>query len=167
MSAVAEQRTAAFATEFNERYIAWTNQLQTGSVGQGQAAVEDTLRRWRQYNAELLAQTDSVLSNNNQITSLADLISQVNEQRSMLAKLQGEASTRTDQANVLNPRIKNSPYTNILGLRRVFRVSTWNWILALSVLFGLLALLALVFLVYRVVVTGELVVPKLIMGTHR
>jgi len=165
MSAVAEQRSAAFATEFNERYIAWTNQLQTGSVGQGQAAVEDTLRRWRQYNAELLAQTDSVLSNNNQLTSLADLISQVNEQRSMLTKLQGEASTRTDQANV--PRIINSPYTNILGLRRVFRPSTWNWILAMSVIFGFLALFALVFLVYRVVVTGELVVPKLIMGTQR
>lgn len=150
--------------EFNEKYTAWVNNVQAGNPGQSQAAVEDVLRRWRQYSEELRAQSETVMSNEGVMDALAMLVSQVADEKSTLAKLQSEAVTRTDQADTLNPKTRPSPYTNILGLQRTFRGPTRTGVLIASIVFGVLALAVLGFLTYRVVVTGEIVKPGFIMA---
>jgi hypothetical protein len=48
--------------------------------------------------------------------------------------------TRDEQAYSVNPKITNSPYVNILGLRRSFRDTTQTGLIVASTLFGILAL---------------------------
>lgn len=155
MAAATEMRILGFIAEFNEKYTAWVNNVQAGTPGQSQAAVEDVLRRWRQYSEELRAQSETIMNNEGVMDALAMLVTQVAEEKTTLAKLQSEAITRTDQANTLNPKNVPSPYTNILGLQRTFRGSTRNGILIASIVFGVLALAVVSFLGYRVVISGE------------
>ena len=143
-----QSRIDGYADEFNTTYTAWTNAIQAAAgAGAGkatassqQAAVDDVLRRWRQFTNELKAQSGTVLNNEASMGQLEQLLAQVAEERLTLATLRGEAVTRTDQADSLQPRIRDSPYTNILGLRRVFRPETWNALLGATILFGILAL---------------------------
>jgi hypothetical protein len=155
----AEKQADGFDTEFNEKWEAWRNAVQSGKPNSGQAAVEDVVRRWQQSLNVLKAQSDSVMSNDTVMDELGQLAVQLAEQKATLRKLRSEAGTRADQADSLNPKIRSSPYTNLLGLDRVFRDSTRHGILIASVVFGLLALGSLGFLVYSVVNQGALVVP--------
>ena len=152
----AEKTRMDYTTEFSDKLGAWINAVKSGVEGNGLAAVEDVLRRWRQSVAQLQSQSDVILSNDNIMEELSTLASQVASEKATLAKLKGEAVTRTDQADSVNPKIRGSPYTNILGLQRQFRSSTRFAILIASIVFGVLALCVLGFLVYRVVQTGSL-----------
>lgn len=164
MAAAAETRIGQFMSEFNEKYMAWKNGVQSGMPGQNQAAVEDVLRRWRQYSEELRAQSETIMSNDGIMDALSMLVTQVADEKSTLIKLQSEAITRTDQADTLNPKTRPSPYTNVLGLQRTFRSPTRIGILIASIVFGILALAVLSVLVYRVVVSGTAVRPGFVMA---
>lgn len=148
----AEQRSAAFRAEYAEKMEAWKNSTLSVDprAAANQAAVADVLDRWQKSLNSLQAQSDHIASNENLMDSLGQLATQVAEEKVTLQKLRGEAGTRSDQADSVNPKVRGSPYTNILWLNRTFRDSTRSGILAASIVFGTLSLGALGYLVYSV-----------------
>lgn len=149
----AETKVASFVNEFNAAYTTWSNavQAQSRQSPAAQAATEDVLHRWRQYNEVLKDLTVLGMNDTSTMSGLAQSVAQVTEERSILSKLRGEVVTRTDQADSLDARISNSPYTNILGLQRTFRPATWNALLAAAILFGTLTLVLVGLLIWAVI----------------
>ena len=146
----AEQRATAFAAEYSDAQTAWLNAIRSGaSPVAAKGRVDDVVKRWQKSVSDLENQSDVIMSDQNTMDSLGQLATQLAEEKATLSKLRGEAVTRSDQADSVNPKTKASPYTNILGLRRTFRESTRFGILIASILFGVLALGALGFLGYR------------------
>lgn len=142
--------------EFGATYVGWRNGIQAGAPAQGLAATEEVLRRWRKHVEELRARSEQMLAAGEQMDSLQTLARQIADERGTLKELRGEAGTRAGQAGSVNPKITASPYVNILGLQRTFRQSTRDTLLGLSIAFGVLALGALGYLTYQVVVSGEI-----------
>jgi hypothetical protein len=151
----AQKQISEFLVEYQNTMDLWKNSVQAGQSTQGEAAVQDVLRRWRQFTTNLQEQSTSATTNQSIMDILGQLVSDVGEQKQILAELESEAITRVDQADSLNPKVRNSPYTNILGLNRTFRESTRMAILIASVVFGVLALATLGFLVYQMIVNGS------------
>ena len=146
----AEARAASFATEYDDASTAWLNAIRSGaSPVAAKGRVDDVITRWQASVSALENQSDVIMSDQGTMDSLGQLATQLAEEKAVLAKLRGEAVTRGDQADSVNPKTRASPYTNILGLRRTFRESTRFGILIASILFGILALGALGFLGYR------------------
>ena len=143
----AQQVADNFASEYGVAVDAWTVALRSG--GNAVAAkrrVTDLVDRWRQSVNDLEQQSDGIMSDQTAMDQLGQLATQVAQERGTLAKLRSEASSRSVQSDSVNPKAKTSPYTNILGLRRTFRESTRLGILIASLVFGVLALVALGFL---------------------
>lgn len=153
----AQKRVGEFIAEYAATMEQWRNSVQAGQASQGEAAVQDVLRRWRQFTLDLQAQSAAATANQGVMDILGQLVNDVSEQKKILAELEAEAATRVDQADSLNPKVRASPYTNILGLQRTFRDSTRTIILIVSIVFGALALAALGFLIYRMMTEGSLV----------
>jgi hypothetical protein len=151
----AQKKISEFLVEYQNTMDLWKNSVQAGQSTQGEAAVQDVLRRWRQFTTNLQEQSAAATANQSVMDILGQLVSDVGEQKQILAELESEAVTRVDQADSLNPKVRNSPYTNILGLNRTFRESTRIAILIASVIFGVLALSALGFLIYQMMVHGS------------
>ena len=91
------------------------------------------------------------LSDQGVMDMLGAMVAEVEEQKQILESLQSEAGTRGGQADSLNPKVRPSPYTNILGLQRTFRTGTRTGILILSIVIGALSLATLGYLVYNVI----------------
>jgi septal ring factor EnvC (AmiA/AmiB activator) len=160
MSWTQAQQDAAVATmmshieETNTAFEAWYNGLQGGQPAQTQAALEDVLRRWRASIQQLRATSDTLMASEGELDAMQQMIKEVEDQKSLLAKLQSENGTRVDQAVSVNPKITASPYTNLLFLQRTFRPSTRMGILIATIVFAVLALAVVGFIVYRFVVLG-------------
>jgi len=150
MQSAAEMRIELdkFSNEFAARMADWENGLRAGQTGQWQAAVEDTLRRWRAKVDGLRTQSQMLDATNHEITDLERKIGEIMQAQTDLATLRAQAATREGQAGSLNPKVVPSPYTNILGLQRTFRDSTRFTILILSILFGIVAIGLLGWLTY-------------------
>jgi hypothetical protein len=145
----AQQVADNFASEYASAVDAWTVALRSGGNAiAAKGRVTDIVTRWRQSVNDLEQQSDAVMSDQTAMDQLGQLATQVAQERATLAKLQSEAGSRNVQADSVNPKAKTSPYTNILGLRRTFRESTRLGILIASLVFGVLALVALGFLGY-------------------
>lgn len=152
------QKLDEFSAEFAEAQEGWRNAIAAGTgAAIAQTRTEDVLRRWRAFTNNLERQTESVIAQEGIMQQLSDLMTEAEEQRSVLARLQSEAGTRTDQADSLNPKVRSSPYTNIMGLQRTFRSGTRTAILIAAVVFAVLAAAVLAYLVWRVVSGGALV----------
>jgi hypothetical protein len=146
----AQQKAASFASEYNDALAAWLNALRSGANAvAAKGRVVDVVTRWQKSVSDLEHQSDMLMSNDSAMDSLGQLATQLAEEKATLAKLRGEAVTRGNQADSVNPKAKPSPYTNILGLRRMFRDSTRTSILIASIVFGVLALGAIGFVGYR------------------
>jgi hypothetical protein len=158
-----EQQNAADAaiTGYIEEYVGklfeWGSAAQSGNAAQGQAAIEDVLRRWRGYTETLQAQALHSVDESQTMDKLHEVVSSMNDERALLNKLRSEAGTRVEQADSVNPKVTESPYVNILKMQRTFTGATRTGILIASVVIGLIALGALGFLVYRVASTGAIV----------
>lgn len=161
MSWTSDEQTAEqaqfdnYMEEFGKTFGGWRDGIQAGSPAQGQAATEEVLRRWRKHVEELRARSEQMLAAGEQMDTLQTLARQVADERATLKELRGEAGTRAGQAGSVNPKVKPSPYVNILGLQRTFRQSTRDILLGLSIAFGVLAIGTLGFLVYQVVSSGQ------------
>jgi hypothetical protein len=151
---MAEAELAAYMVEFDGTYMNWLNGIKAGNAAQGKAAVEEILRRWRGSVENLRQRSERFAESDTAIQHLHQRVVELGEQRVVLRRLQSEAGTRADQADSLNPKVRPSPFTNILGLQRTFRDSTRKSILGASIVFGIFAVLLLAFLIYRVV-TGS------------
>jgi hypothetical protein len=145
----AQQVADNFATEYASAVDAWTVALRSGgNAVAAKGRVTDLVTRWRKSVNDLEQQSDVIMSDQTVMDQLGQLATQVAQERGTLAKLRSEAGSRSVQADSVNPKEKTSPYTNILGLRRTFRESTRLGILIASLVFGVLALVALGFLGY-------------------
>jgi hypothetical protein len=154
LHSAAEQELNGFAAEFADAMTAWTSAAAAGNSDQGQARVDDVLRRWRDFTGRL--QTGSLLAaaNGNVMERLTSRLTEVSELRDTLAGLEARVVTRTEQSESVNPKIRPSPYVNILGLQRTFRESTRNGLLIASIVIGVIALAVLGVLVWQFV-TGS------------
>jgi hypothetical protein len=153
----AQKRVADFIAEYSSTVEQWRNSVQAGQATQGEAAVQDVLRRWRQFTLDLQEQSAAATANQGTMDLLGKMVTEVTEHKKILAELESEAATRVDQADSLNPKVRASPYTNILGLQRTFRDSTRTAILIISIVFGVLALATMAYLIYRMMAEGSLV----------
>ena len=136
-----ESRAASFHQQYQAAMQAWGNAIQSGgNTVVAKAAVEGIRDNWQQFLNQLQTQSDLLYSSENVMESLGSLASQIADEKALLARLRNQAITRGDQADSVNPKIRPSPYTNLLGLHRVFRDSTRFGILAATILFGLGAL---------------------------
>ena len=136
----AQARLNGIAQEYQTALAAWQNGVQAGNPAQYEAQVQDILRRWRQFTNDLQAQSEAATANQGVMDILGQLVAEVGDQQQVLARLRSEAGTRADQADSLNPKVRPSPYTNILGLQRTFRESTRTAIFWIAVAFGALTL---------------------------
>jgi len=146
-----------FDAEFATRMSEWENALKAGKSGQWQAAAEDTLRRWREQMQRIRSSSQMLESQESPLDELERLISQIMEEKGEVQKLGQRASTRATQADSLNPKVRPSPYVNILGLQRTFRDSTRLAIIIISGIFGALALAVLTLIVLAVIPAGGFV----------
>ena len=155
-----QERAAAEANEyrvgFNQKFADWENAIRSGkpAFGTEHAALKEFLRRWHQSLEHLKSQSDAITSNDSVMDELGQLVTRLAEDKALFDKLSTEAGTRTDQADSVNPKVRPSPYTNILGLNRIFRQSAQFGIMIASIVFGILALAVLGYIVYIVRTTG-------------
>jgi hypothetical protein len=165
MSWTPAQQAAATTTmmnyiaQVNQQFEAWIQALQSGTQDQSKAALEETLRQWRASIQQLRATSDSLTMSEGELEQLNTLIREVVDLQSVLNKLRSEAGTRADQANSVNPKVRASPYTNLLGLQRTFRPSARTGLLITTIVLAVLALAILGFIVYRVVAKGSAAAP--------
>ena len=145
----AQETSYRLQDEYNKAMAAWKN-MALGGGSQGQAVVDDVLRRWRQHLEALKQQSDNVMGNETVIDNLGRLATQLAEEKETLTRLRNEELTRSDQASSVNPKIRGSPYTNILGLQRTFRPSTRTAIVIVSIIFCVMALCAIAFFVFQI-----------------
>ena len=164
--AKAEAEAAENLQDARAKYEEWQNAIRSGKAifGTEHAALKESLRLWNTRIDHLKSRSDAITSNESVMDGLGQLVSKLAEDRTIFNTLTEEAATRTDQANSVNPKIRQSPYTNILGLNRIFRPSTQFGILIASIVFGILALIALGYLVYIVSFTGKVVYDSPIQG---
>ena len=147
--AAAQVAADAFASQYADALDAWKIALQTGgNAVAAKGRVTDVVERWRTSVNSLEQQSDVIMSDQTAMDQLGQLATQVAEERATLTKLRIEAGTRSDQADSVNPKARTSPYTNILGLRRVFRESTRLTLLIITIIFGSLAFGLLCFLAF-------------------
>jgi len=151
--AEAKAQQANFEREFQAAVANWSNLVQSGgNSAQGQTAAEDVLRRWRAHNEMLRDRAKaSSQGEGTSLDVLYTLIGEMEEQKAVLTKLQSRAGSATEQASSVNPKVRSSPYTNLLGLDRVFRPSTRTNILIATIIFAVLALGILSWVVYRMI----------------
>lgn len=162
--AAALTRYEEFLADFTLNYTAWKNGLQSSNPAQYQAATEAVVRSWRDYVNELRDSSSQMRQNEGQLDFLGQLMTDMAEQKRILARLRSEAGTRTDQADSINPKSQPSPYTNILGLQRTFRPSVREGIFYATIVFSVLALALVAYLGYQVVVSGQIARPGYLTG---
>jgi hypothetical protein len=152
--AQAEMDTMTFAGEFHVAYELLKEKISTGASDDEVMAlfiaVSEVLRRWRAHSDSL--QTE--VMDPAYLDELQRNLVELGDQRGILARLESEAGTRTDQAASVNPKVTQSPYTNILGLQRIFRAETRTGLLVAGIVFAVLAVAGLAFLVVRFVMGG-------------
>jgi hypothetical protein len=159
---------ADFERQYNEAMTRWTTDLQTGvpSVEGSKQALDRVMTSWRQYMYELMDSTKTMTSDTSSVDKLTQLASELGTTKAELASLQSKGITRSGQTDSVNPKVKQSPYTNILGLRRMFREPTRWFILIASIVFGVLAVSALGFLGYQMATVG-IINPSFITGSQQ
>lgn len=123
---------------------------------------QETLSQFRATVNSMLETADNTANSGSVMDRLNQMVETLSQEKQILARLQSEAGTRVDQADSLNPKVRPSPYVNILGLERTFRDSTRIGILIAGIVFGVLALAAMGFLIYQVVASGESTAAPLI-----
>lgn len=156
-----EAKAAEFQREYAAALEAWRSSLLSGQGAQnGAARTKDVVFRWQSFVNTLQANSSAMLSSENTMESLGLLASQISDEKAHLARLRNKATTRLDQADSVNPKIRGSPYTNILGLHRTFRESTRFGLLMASIAFGVGALGAVGVFVADVFVSGHPVLPQ-------
>jgi hypothetical protein len=152
-SDTAEAQSDAFKQQFQTEFEAWRNGIQAGQPAQYEASVTAILDKWWALTNQLSAQVENDQEGSS--TDIAYLVKELETQKQVLADIQSEAVTRGDQADSVNPKSKPSPYTNLLGLQRTFRESTRSNIFVATMIFAVLALVAIAALTFSVVTGGE------------
>ena len=150
------QLTAAWVVWSEAIINAARDPTQASAAAQAETKVRNFIEQWRGYVNDMRDAVDQQGDHGGSIDELNRLLEQIEEEKQTLKKLRSEAGTRTDQADSLNPKIRPSPYTNILGLNRTFRESTRTTILWIAIVLGILAIGVLIFLIVRIQTSGTI-----------
>jgi phage-related minor tail protein len=131
--------TQSRVNDFERDYTLYHTAATTPGLTQASAtaSLQKLLSDWK------LAVENTIANNQNDMTSISQKAAILAEQKQILKELKSKQITRDEQASSVNPKITQSPYVNILGLRRNFRYSTRVGLIEASVAFGALALGAL------------------------
>lgn len=160
----AKAQLTQMAADYEAAYSAWQGALASSSseasTGTLKLAVQQSLDKWRTYVERLRGRSDAIVANEGIMNRLFVLATDAKEQEDVLASLRSEAITRTDQAYTVNPKTRQTPYTNILGLRRIFRESTRSVIFYLSIVFAVLAIATVGYLAFAVYSAGGVVAEQ-------
>ena len=148
----------SLVSEYSEAYTIWTNTIKDSArdpslqpeANKAAAQVSSILQKMRIFVRDLQRASSDAISQGDVLQKINDLATQIAEEKIELAKLLAVSGTRDEQSHSLNPRSTPSPYTNILGLNRVFRDSTRFTIMILSVLFGAFSLGLIIYLMYKI-----------------
>jgi|LauGreDrversion4_1035100.scaffolds.fasta_scaffold02520_4 hypothetical protein len=123
------------------------------AVGPAKTAVDLILSNWRK---EVRSLSDINTNDSNALDELSRLSSQVATERDNLRQLISKQGTRIQQVGSVNPKVTESPYVNIIGLRRNFRKSTKVGLIVASGVFGVLALGLLGYIGYKAIPTQSM-----------
>lgn len=155
-------------TDYNTAYSQWQGALASGSsdvsVATLKLRVQQSLEKWRAFVEQLRGRSDAIVANEGTMNRLFALVTEAKDQEDILDSLRGEAVTRADQAYTVNPKTRQTPYSNILGLRRVFRESTRSLIFYLSIVFAVLAVAVIGYVAYAIYSAGGTVVESAYRG---
>jgi hypothetical protein len=135
-------QAAYFTDNFNTTMAQIRDEIKASGAPVSIEPLGDLMRRWSVFVNTLQTDSDTIASNENAMESLSLLAAQNADYKAQLSELRNQALTRSDQADSVNPKIRSSPYTNLLGLHRVFRDSTRFGLLMSSIVFGVGALVA-------------------------
>lgn len=135
-------QAAYFTDNFNTTMAQIRDEIKASGAPVSIEPLGDLMRRWSVFVNTLQTDSDTIASNENAMESLSLLAAQNADYKARLSELRNQALTRSDQADSVNPKIRSSPYTNLLGLHRVFRDSTRFGLLMSSIVFGVGALVA-------------------------
>jgi len=135
-----------FNMQYKAAHDSWISNVQLAllepaksiTVGPSKAQVDSVLASWRAAVDEGRKVSDAATANSTLIDELARISSQVATERDTLRQLHSKQRTRTDQVKSVNPKITQSPYVNILGLRRNFRHNARVGLIVASSIFGAL-----------------------------
>jgi hypothetical protein len=144
----AMNQLSGFVGEFVKAMESWKSAAAAGNSGQGQAQVDDVLRRWRDFTEKLQSGSIMLASGGNITERMAEKLKEVHDLRESLENLQKRLVTGEGQALSVDPKVTASPYVNILGLQRTFREPTRNALLAASIVIGFVALIVLGAIIY-------------------
>jgi hypothetical protein len=173
-----EQTSRAQLTEleadYDAAYSKWQGAVASGSSDVSVATlklyVQQSLEKWRAYVERLRGRSDAIVANEGTMNRLFALVTDAKDQESILASLRGESVTRADQAYTVNPKTRQTPYSNILGLRRIFRESTRTILFYVSLVFAVLAIATVGYMAYAVYIAGGVAVESAyrgVGGSHR
>lgn len=131
--------TADSLASFRSQYTTLHTAALTAGPGQAAAitGLQGLLDTW---NKEV---QNSITESQTDITKVSEKAATLAENQHTLKELLAKQGTRDQQASSVNPKITQSPYVNILGLRRNFRHNTRVGLIVASAVFGILALGAL------------------------
>jgi hypothetical protein len=148
LQADAMNQLNGFVAEYVKAMENWKSAAAAGNSGQGQAQMDDVLRRWRDFTEKLQSGSIMLASGGNITERMSEKLKEVHELRESLEDLQKRLITGERQATSVDPKVTASPYVNILGLQRTFREPTRNALLAASIVIGFVALLVLGAVIY-------------------
>lgn len=157
----ARSQLAGLEADYNAAYASWQGALASGSSTTSVATlklnVQQSLEKWRAYVERLRGRSDAIVANEGTMNRLFALVTETKNQEDILASLRGEAITREDQAYTVNPKTRQTPYSNILGLRRIFRESTRSVLFYVSLVFAVLAIAVIGYIAYAIYSAGGVV----------
>jgi hypothetical protein len=164
----ARTQLAGLEADYDAAWAKWQGALASGSSDVSVATlklyVQQSLEKWRAYVERLRGRSDAIVANEGTMNRLFALVGEAKDQEGVLDSLRGEAVTRADQAYTVNPKTRQTPYSNILGLRRIFRENTRSMIFYLSILFAVLAIATVGYLAYAVYSASGVVVESAYRG---
>ena len=157
----ARSQLTELEADYDAAYAKWQGALASGSSDVSVATlklyVQQSLEKWRAYVERLRGRSDAIVANESTMNRLFALVTEAKDQEDILASLRGEAVTRADQAYTVNPKTRQTPYSNILGLRRIFRESTRSVLFYVSIVFAVLAIATIGYVAYAVYSAGGVV----------
>ena len=117
--------------------------LYAGATAQGPSQASAITQLQSLLDSWNTAVRASISDSQSDMTTISQKAATLAEQQQILKELKSKQITRDEQAGSVNPKITQTPYVNILGLRRNFRYNTRVGLIVASVSFGILALGAL------------------------
>ena len=144
---------------------AWENAIIQGAgVDVAQGHLDTAMLSFRAFVDSLRRNVDQLSANTTIIDDLSRMAGTLAEEKEMLKQVLAEGGSVSSQYDAINPKIRESPYINILGLQRNFRESTRIALIIASIIFGILTLCMIAYYIVTAISGGGFTMPIRIAG---